>query len=298
MEITNSLPNVGNYHLKVHYDQSLDHLVYDRKIERGPGDAIYGLEVAKYVIQNPDFINTAMEVRSKIMDKGLLPSTQQSRYNPDLFIGNCKVCEGKGEHTHHIMFQSWADKDGLIGFSHKNRISNLVVLCHKCHHKVHSGDIWISGYSDTSNGPMLEWGEKDDKSDNIEDSHAGDGTDSAYADVADADVADVADVADGSNVNSANCADICEYVNNANNDVNSRMNGSDDSNTSCNLKYNDICKNDGRTYLVNKNLTKYHIKDPKLKEPIPVCRRKGHYEIFEGFPSIFAKRMCQKCLSG
>ena len=55
LDTVNNLDNVGHYHLKVHYRNSDDTLIYDRQLENGPGDAIYGLEVAKYVIQDNEF---------------------------------------------------------------------------------------------------------------------------------------------------------------------------------------------------------------------------------------------------
>ena len=33
----------------------------------------------------------------------------------------------------------------------------MVILCRKCHVKVHQGEIVINGYADTSMGPILEY---------------------------------------------------------------------------------------------------------------------------------------------
>lgn len=41
-------------------------------------------------------------------------------------------------HTHHIKEQHLADAKGMIDGIHKNATSNLMVLCHQCHNKVHA----------------------------------------------------------------------------------------------------------------------------------------------------------------
>ncbi|MCJ7636540.1 MAG: hypothetical protein MUO21_03540 [Nitrososphaeraceae archaeon] len=62
--------------------------------------------------------------------------------------------------THHINFQSNCNESGfVIGKSHikKNDQNNLVVLCKKCHYKVHHNQLKINGYKDTSNGRVLDY---------------------------------------------------------------------------------------------------------------------------------------------
>ena len=44
-------------------------------------------------------------------------------------------------------------------------MSNLIVLCSKCHNEVHYGNLIIDKYYDTSNGPILEWYYKNKKQD-------------------------------------------------------------------------------------------------------------------------------------
>jgi DNA mismatch repair ATPase MutS len=51
MEKINRLSNVKTWHLKVLYEEDKDCLSYDRRLERGAGSDRYGLEVAKYIIQ-------------------------------------------------------------------------------------------------------------------------------------------------------------------------------------------------------------------------------------------------------
>jgi 5-methylcytosine-specific restriction endonuclease McrA len=61
--------------------------------------------------------------------------------------------------THHIKFQSSADKCGMIGTVHKNDKFNLVGLCKDCHNSIHSSPnkLNIDGYIQTSDGFELDY---------------------------------------------------------------------------------------------------------------------------------------------
>ncbi len=75
----------------------------------------------------------------------------------------CAICQKNVKeygylHTHHIAHQKEC-KNGFVNKKthiQKNHKSNLVVLCRKCHHKVHDNKIDIIGYKDTSKGRILE----------------------------------------------------------------------------------------------------------------------------------------------
>jgi len=54
------------YHLKVIFDKKNDKLIYDRKLEKGSGPGIYGLEVCKAMDMDDDFLNLANKIRRKI----------------------------------------------------------------------------------------------------------------------------------------------------------------------------------------------------------------------------------------
>ncbi len=82
-----------------------------------------------------------------------------SRYNKDVYIDQCKICNKKTDlHCHHIIFQHMFGEDHKFPFD-KNIASNLCVLCENCHHRVHKGDININGYIQTTNGIQLQWNE-------------------------------------------------------------------------------------------------------------------------------------------
>jgi DNA mismatch repair protein MutS len=168
------LPQVKCWHLKVTYDEAADALVYNRKLAPGGGSSLYGLEVAKYIIQDhPEFIERCLELRKKIMDVPTQAvSTRTSKYNAKLVVDKCKICGKHADDTHHINFQCTADETGCIDAAdtvgpgvkfHKHTLANLVTLCKICHLKVHHSvgrkKFVIHGYEQTSKGTVLRWNE-------------------------------------------------------------------------------------------------------------------------------------------
>lgn len=163
-----NLKNLRFYHLRVEFDEANDCLIFDRKLTPGSGPSVYGLSVAKYLIKNAKFINRAEIIKKRILneDKFDIP-IKKSNYNKDLLVTCCAICHYrptsdyyKELETHHIHFQQNCLEDGKIKekpYLHKNKLYNLVILCRKCHVKVHQGEIIIKGYSDTSIGPLLDY---------------------------------------------------------------------------------------------------------------------------------------------
>jgi DNA mismatch repair protein MutS len=111
-----------------------------------------------------DFLEDAFNIRNEITNEhlGSFLNGKQSKYNQNVRIINCQVCNNLGEDVHHIQFQCTADNNGKIGSIHKNRESNLVVLCKKCHNSVHHprGTLKITGYIETSEGIQLHYSQK------------------------------------------------------------------------------------------------------------------------------------------
>jgi DNA mismatch repair protein MutS len=162
LERVKSLKNVKAFHLSVSYDNKLDTLVYDRQLKEGSGDEIYGITVAKYIIRDADFINTALEIKNELtQDYGSLVSGKTSKYNSELFIHECNVCHKKNTkgavsnlETHHINFQSNCE-NGFVKdkpYLKMNDKANLIVLCSECHDKIHNGTLHIDGQIMTSDG--------------------------------------------------------------------------------------------------------------------------------------------------
>lgn len=113
-------------------------LIYSRKIEDGPGEKIYGVLVCENLGLPSDFIEKAYQISNLILDSKELVSTKKSRYNSNLYMDHCKMCKSKNNlHTHHIKEQRFSDNNGMIEHFHKDSKGNLIVLCEKCHTKLH-----------------------------------------------------------------------------------------------------------------------------------------------------------------
>lgn len=82
-----------------------------------------------------------------------------SKYNSKKIIIFCEIkeCSNLADHTHHILEQHTADKNGFIGHIKINHMANLVGLCTSCHKKVHKNEITIEGYVQTSKGLELNY---------------------------------------------------------------------------------------------------------------------------------------------
>lgn len=157
------------FHLRVHYDEVLKALVYERKLEPGPGSPVYGLEVCRAFAFPDSFLARAQAIRDVLMPSAatadtafLLAAPARSRYSAQVSMRMCQVCKmGRATEVHHILPQHLAEPDsGLIDAPdgrriHKNRRFNLVALCEACHDAVHDGRLEIAGYRQTSAGPML-----------------------------------------------------------------------------------------------------------------------------------------------
>lgn len=163
------LENVKMYHLAVDYDNTTDTIIYNRKLQEGSGEPIYGVTVAKHIIKNKEFTLLANEIKNDLLKRPqdeLIPVNSKSRYNSKLIIHECQLCgkqNTKGYvnelETHHIHHQK--DCDGKFvnkkNKSHikKNDMSNLAVLCQECHDKVHNDEIEIDGYVMTNKGRKI-----------------------------------------------------------------------------------------------------------------------------------------------
>lgn len=83
----------------------------------------------------------------------------ESKYNTKKILIFCEIkeCPNLAEHTHHILEQANADKNGFVGHVKINHKANLVGLCESCHKKVHQNKIIIRGYIQTSKGLQLDY---------------------------------------------------------------------------------------------------------------------------------------------
>lgn len=165
MDEIQQLNNVRFKHLSVDVDELNDKIIYGRKLLDGPGDTLYGIEIARFIINDSNFIQKARLTRDKILQQSSSLSDMvehRSKYNSDLIMDNCMVCKKNRYqvelHTHHLTEQHEYDgkKENIDGIR-KNQLANLVVLCEQHHMETHQTKIIIEGWKDTTHGRELFW---------------------------------------------------------------------------------------------------------------------------------------------
>jgi DNA mismatch repair ATPase MutS len=135
-------------------------IIFERKLTSGNGSELYGLEVAKSILEDDLLIEDAFTIRNKLLNTNTnVLGKKKSLYNTKKIMKKCEICSSTTNlETHHIEFQSTADKDGFLKTGiHKNHLSNLSILCKKCHDNVTYNRIIIEGYKDSINGRFLQW---------------------------------------------------------------------------------------------------------------------------------------------
>lgn len=160
IDTVTKLSNLQIWHLRVRYEKAQDKLIYDRTLHRGPGNSLYGLEVA-YALSLPlAFLEKAQTFRHQLLGTTSDEEATQSSYNSNVFLKCCEVCKCDMTsilEVHHIRPQKDADEQGFFpDGSHKNSLSNLIVVCQKCHDKHHNSEIVIGKVKKTSHGNERE----------------------------------------------------------------------------------------------------------------------------------------------
>jgi len=109
-------------------------LYYTRKLEDGPGENMYGIEVCKSFDFPDEFIQETYKLRNKYNKKlcGSLKK-KKSNYNSKKLKGDCEWCHRVGIDIHHLEPQEKADINNYIGTIHKNHPANLANICKDCH---------------------------------------------------------------------------------------------------------------------------------------------------------------------
>lgn len=161
----NKLANLIFLHLGIKYDETHDTLIYNRVLQLGMGDSLYGLEFARSLHMDKDFLNMAQTIRENLNHSGSdvkkLQKQKSSKYHKDLYLTKCALCSENVEDVHHIAAQKEANEEGHINHFHKNHKYNLIPLCKEHHRLVHEGKIIISGFVMTSEGLKLHYEVKD-----------------------------------------------------------------------------------------------------------------------------------------
>ena len=158
MERVTKLDKVKSFHMETTYDEDKSLLVYNRTLQPGSGNSIYGLEVAKSMNLDKEFIRLADEIRREELHiQTDIINSKTSAYNSNIIIDTCAICSKQTDDIHHIKFQEFANKYNMIDHHHKNIEHNLVQLCVKCHYQVHHNNLLIKGYKQTTKGIQLEY---------------------------------------------------------------------------------------------------------------------------------------------
>jgi len=163
MQEISALKNVVDLHLSVAYDERADKLIFNRVLQAGSGSSIYGLEFAKSLHMDSEFLETANKIRKRLAkdfdELELLVKKKTSKYNKELYVTKCVICGAMAEDVHHINHKSLADSSGFIEHFHKDSKHNLIPLCKEHHKKIHDGKIKVDGFVMTSNGLELKYEE-------------------------------------------------------------------------------------------------------------------------------------------
>ncbi|GAG30533.1 unnamed protein product, partial [marine sediment metagenome] len=134
-------------HLVLRFDEESNKIIYDRKLQEGPGNSIYGLEVAMSLSIDSEFLRKANNVRKYILnEQKQFLSTKRSNYNGKLYMDSCIICGSNDIEkmiTHHNKEQHLADGEGFINTMPKNILSNLSNICEDCHIRLHNNGLEI-----------------------------------------------------------------------------------------------------------------------------------------------------------
>jgi len=164
IEALHNIDSLILLHLGVSYDEQKDILIYNRQLQLGMGSSLYGLEFAKSLHMDKNFLKNAYKIRDTLMGNSSelqkLSHKKRSRYNKNLYVTKCALCDQDVEDVHHIAEQNLANNEGMIGAMSKNHKYNLIPLCKRHHKLVHEEKIHISGFLMTSKGLKLHYEEK------------------------------------------------------------------------------------------------------------------------------------------
>jgi len=149
IKLVNEIRNLHKYHLHVEFKNG--DIIFDRKLRKGNGIEEYGLQFSKHIIDNMRYNEVSMMVKNEL-EKDIMFTSKQSNYNSTLLMDKCHICNSIDKlETHHIKQQKDANEYGFVidndgDVIHKDNKDNLVVLCEKCHDKLHDNKFDIEGH--------------------------------------------------------------------------------------------------------------------------------------------------------
>jgi len=169
LPIIEKINNLQHLHLSIKYEEKTNTLIYDRKLKLGNGSSVYGLEFAKSINMDKEFLSLANKIRREITNTEdeleMLIEKKGSKYNKNIIFGKCQLCNEKAVDIHHIKEKHTATSYKRIEYYSMNNKNNLVQLCKNHHQKLHdymkkSPGLNFLQYIETSDGKKL-WVNKD-----------------------------------------------------------------------------------------------------------------------------------------
>ncbi len=161
MQEIKRLKDVVNLHLSVEYDEAKDQLLFNRVLQQGSGSSVYGLEFAKSLHMDSEFLEHANNIRKRLSNDfnelEFLVKKRMSKYNKDLYVTKCIICGNIAQDVHHIAQQSRVCELGFIDHYYQDNKSNLIPLCKEHHKAIHNGKIKLKGFIMTSSGLQLNY---------------------------------------------------------------------------------------------------------------------------------------------
>ena len=158
LESLEKFESVSVMHLKCHYDEKQDRLIYDRTLHPGSGETKYGIEVAKAMHIPAEIIDAAFAYRRTLEGETTVAQATPSHWNRNIVLYTCERCKCKLKtslEVHHIKQRKDADEQGRFDDgTHQNDLKNLIVLCKSCHDAHHRGEFDIGPLQMTNKGEL------------------------------------------------------------------------------------------------------------------------------------------------
>lgn len=174
----NVMDRLQVYHIHVDCDESGNgNIIFNRKLKKGRGNSLYGLEICKFLKLPDHFLKNAEKIRKQLMNISTnIVEPKQSKYNSKIVVSSCGICgytpppNSLPLETHHIVYQHTQNEDGFVKLNntsfHKNEEYNLIPLCQKCHDDEHNDIIKIKGYVETTSGRKILYDKCDNQNKN------------------------------------------------------------------------------------------------------------------------------------
>jgi DNA mismatch repair protein MutS len=90
LEKIKKLDKLKMFHLSIDNLNSSNELIFNRKLVEGNGEEVYGITIAKHILNDPNFISTAIEFKNEFLkEKNVshkLMSDKKSNYNKNIYL--------------------------------------------------------------------------------------------------------------------------------------------------------------------------------------------------------------------